>query len=112
MGNERPGEAKIVACILAEVTFKPRSVGGRAMMPVGSGYPPYLRSGLTHEDLAVRVNDVPSDAQLGQAINVTIELSYYPTFDYGALVEGMPIQLIEGSKVVAEGICKSPIITD
>lgn len=103
-------ETKVAAHILAEVTFKPYSAGGRPMMPVGSGYAPYLRSGLAHEDLAVRVSDVPSGAQFGQAINVTIELSYYPKLDYGALTEGVPIQLIEGPKVVAEGICKSSII--
>jgi hypothetical protein len=102
-------ESKVAAHILAEVTFKPHSAGGRPMMPVGSGYAPYLRSGLTSEALAVRVNNVPAGAQFGQAINVTIELSYYPKFDYGALAEGLPIQLVEGPKVVAEGICRSPI---
>lgn len=105
-------KTKVAAYILAEVIFKPHSAGGRSMMPVGSGYAPYLRSGLTPEDLAVRVNNIPSGAQFGQAINVTIELSYYPKLNYGALAESVPIQLIEGPKIVAEGICKSPIITD
>lgn len=103
-------ETKVAAHILAEVTFKPHSAGGRAAIPIGSGYAPYLRSGLTHEDLAVRIN-VPSGTQFDQAINITIELSYYPKRDYGALAEGVPIQLMEGPKIIAEGICKSPIIT-
>ncbi len=81
------------------------------MMPIGSGYAPYLRSGLVAEDVAVRVNNIPTGADFGQAISVLIELSYYPQQDYGALAEGVPIQLIEGPKVVAEGICKSGIIT-
>lgn len=81
------------------------------MMPVGSGYAPYLRSGLAAEDLAVRVNDVPAGADFGQTITVTIELSYYPKLDYGALAAGVPFQLIEGPKIVAEGVCKSAIIT-
>lgn len=104
-------ETKTTAYVLAEVTFKPHSAGGRPMMPVGSGYAPYLRSGLANDDLAVRVNNVPDGAQFGQAISVTIELSYFPKFDYGALADGVPIQLIEGPKVVAEGMCKSSIIT-
>ena len=80
-------------------------------MPVGSGYAPYLRSALVAEDLAVRVNDVPVGADFGQTISVLIELSYYPQQDYGNLTDGVPIQLIEGSKTVAEGTCKSRIIT-
>lgn len=104
-------ETKGEAYILAEVTFKPHSAGGRPMMPVGNGYAPYLRSALISEDLAVRLNNVPAGAQFNQAINVTIELSYYPKLNYGMLTEGVSIQLIEGPKIVAEGICKSSIIT-
>lgn len=82
------------------------------MMPVGSGYAPYLRSALADEDLAVRVNNIPVGADFGQTISVLIELSYYPQQDYGMLADGVPIQLIEGPKIVAEGICKSGIITE
>ena len=105
-----PNDIKIAAYVIAEVTFKPHSQGGRPIMPVGSGYAPYLRSSLAGEDLAVRVNNVPDGAQFGESITVSIELSYFPQFDYGALAEGVPIQLIEGPKVVAEGVCKSAII--
>lgn len=42
---------------------------------------------------------------------VTLELSYFAQLDYGALAEGVPFELIEGPKVVAEGVCKSKIIT-
>lgn len=80
-------------------------------MPVGSGYAPYLRTGLVPDDLAVRLNDVPSGAEFGAAITVMIELTYFPQLDYGPLADGVPIMLIEGPKVIAEGICKSPIIT-
>jgi hypothetical protein len=104
-------DSKLVAHVLAEVAFKPHNAGGRPMMPVGSGYAPYLRSEVTAEDLAVRVNNVPAGADFGQTISVSIELSYYPQQDYGPLVDGVPIQLIEGPKVVAEGVCKSAIIT-
>lgn len=102
-------DIKVAAHVLAEVTFKAHAAGGRPMMPVGSGYAPYLRSSLVGEDLAVRVNNVPVGADFGQTISVSIELSYYPQQDYGALAEGVAIQLIEGPKIVAEGVCKSGI---
>jgi hypothetical protein len=97
--------------IKAELIFKPYSQGGRPLMPVGSGYAPYLRSNLVSDDLAVRVNNIPDNAQFGEAINVTLELSYFPQLDYGPLADGVPIMLIEGPKVIAEGCCKSSIIT-
>lgn len=99
-----------VTHVVAEVTFKPHSEGGRPLMPVGNGYAPYLRTQLTDQDLAVRINQVPDGAEHGDTIRVSIELSYYPKFDYGNLIEGTPIQLIEGPKVVAEGRCLSGII--
>lgn len=80
-------------------------------MPVGSGYAPYIRTDLVPDDLAVRVNNVPDGAQFGEAITVTLELSYFPQLDYGQLVDGILIKLIEGPKVVAEGVCKSSIVT-
>ena len=81
------------------------------MMPIGNGYAPYIRSARASEDLAVRVNNIPEGAQFGQRIMVTLELSYFAQLDYGALAEGVPFELIEGPKVVAEGVCKSKIIT-
>lgn len=106
-----PTQTRKAAHIVAEVTFKPYDQGGRSVMPVGSGYAPYLRTGLVPDDLAVRVNNVPAGAEFGAAIMVTIELTYYPQLDYGPLADGVPIMLVEGPKVIAEGICKSPIIT-
>ena len=105
-----PTQTTKAAHIVAEVTFKPHNQGGRPLMPVGSGYAPYLRTSLVSEDLAVRVNEVPSGADFGQVISVLIELSYHPQQDYGALADGVPIQLIEGPKIVAEGVCKSGIV--
>jgi len=99
------------AHVIAEVTFKPYTEGGRALMPVGDGYAPYLRTKLVDQDLAVRVNEVPDGARHGEAIRVSIELSYYPKFDCGNLSKGTPIQLIEGPKVVAEGRCLSGIVS-
>ncbi len=81
-------------------------------MPVGNGYAPYLRTGLVPDDLAVRVNDVPIGAAFGTAITVTLELTYFPQLDYGPLADGVPIMLLQGAKIVAEGICKSPIMTN
>ena len=106
-----PNNTTFAAHVLAEVTFKPHNAGGRPVMPVGSGYAPYLRSGLVDEDLAVRVNNVPVGAAFGQPIMVTIELSYHPKLNYGVLSEGVQIQFVEGPKVVAEGVCKSAVIT-
>jgi len=98
------------AHVVAEVTFKPQSEGGRPLMPLGDGYAPYLRTQLTDRDLAVRINKVPDGAKHGDTIRVIIELSYYPKFDYGNLTEGTSIQLIEGPRIVAEGRCLSGII--
>jgi hypothetical protein len=106
-----PNQATKAAHVVAEITFKPHSQGGRPLMPVGSGYAPYLRTGLVPDDLTVRVNDVPVGAEFGAAITVTLELTYFPQLDYGPLADGVPIMLIEGPKVIAEGFCKSPIIT-
>lgn len=78
-------------------------------MPLGSGYAPQLRFEGAREALAVRVNDVPADACFGQAIAVHIELSYHPQMDYGALAPGVRFQLLEGPKVVADGVCRSAI---
>ena len=66
------------AHILAELNFRPPEAGGRPVMPVGSGYAPHLRFDSLREALAVRVSDVPDDASFGQAITVSIELSYHP----------------------------------
>ena len=79
-------------------------------MPVGSGYAPYLRTSLVLDDLAVRVNDAPANAPFGEAIMVTLELMHFPRLDYGPLTEGVPILLIEGPKIIAEGVCKSSIL--
>lgn len=107
-----PPKTTKAAHVVAEVTFKPYNQGGRPLMPVGSGYAPYLRTNLVQEDLAVRVNDVPFGAEFGAAITVTLELTYFPQLDYGPLADGVPIMLIEGPKIIAEGICKSSIITN
>jgi len=80
-------------------------------MPVGSGYAPYLRTGLVAEDLAVRINEVPSGAMFGEFVVVSIELIYHPRIDYGHLTDGVPIQLIEGTKVVAVGFCRSEMVS-
>jgi len=96
--------------VLADVIFVPYGEGGRIVMPVGSGYAPYLRSQFMSEDLAVRINNIPAGAQFGQVIRVAIELTYYPAIDYGPLAEGVTIYLIEGPKVVARGNCRSSII--
>ena len=79
-------------------------------MPVGSGYAPYLRTGLIPDDLAVRVNDLPVTAVFGQPITAKLELCYYPKIDYGGLKKGVPIELVEGPKIVARGHCKSGLL--
>lgn len=104
------GSMKKPACILVEVTFKPPNQGGRVVMPMGSGYAPYLRCTALDEDLAVRVNDVPDGARFGERITVSLELTYHPAVNYGALAPGVAFQLLEGPQVVAEGVCSSAIL--
>ncbi len=107
-----PSQVPKKAHVVAEVTFKPHDKGGRPVMPVGRGYAPYLRTGLVPEDFAVRVDNVPPGSEFGVAITITLELTYFPKLDYGPLADGVPIKLVEGPKIVAEGICKSSIITN
>ena len=97
--------------VVVEVAFVPPSQGGRQVMPVGSGYAPYLRTGLVPDDLAVRVHDVPVAASFGVAITVLLELCYYPEIDYGPLNDGVAIELLEGPRVVARGHCKSGLLS-
>ena len=99
------------ALVKVQVVFNPPSQGGRHTMPVGSGYAPYLRSGLVQDDLAVRVEGIPLGASFGDNIEILLELCYYPKINYGSLKQGVPVQLIEGIKVVAEGVCTSEIFT-
>jgi hypothetical protein len=99
------------ARVAVEIVFVSPSEGGRQVLPVGSGYAPYLRTGLVSDDLAVRVHDVPATATFGDVLTVSLELCYYPEIDYGPLKEGVPIQLVEGPRVVARGHCKSGLLS-
>lgn len=103
-------KTKKKAYIIANVTFKPHSEGGRGLMPVGDGYAPYLRSAVVKEDLAVRINGIPKGAEQGEVITVEVELTYYDKMSYGELSKDLPVELIEGPKTVASGICVSQII--
>jgi hypothetical protein len=78
-------------------------------MPFGSGYAPYLRSALVAGDLGVRVVNIPTGASFGQTIRVLLELTYHPQQNYGFLEAGVSFMLVEGSRIVAQGVCKSSI---
>lgn len=98
-----------VPFVMAKVTFRPPSYGGRISMPEGDGYAPYFRSESMSEELAVRVYEVPSSAKFGVPYTVRLELTYYPRLSYGKLSIGERFFLTEGPKTVAEGLIESDV---
>jgi hypothetical protein len=81
-----------------EIIFKTGEQGGRVQVPSGSGYAPYLRTGLTTEDLAVGLLDVPPTLRAGEPSLVTMELCYSPELDYGALPRRAPDSTARGAQ--------------
>lgn len=104
-GEDSPRKAYVDA----RVRFFRYEDGGRPQMPIGSGYAPYIRSQSLQQDLAVRVNNVPAGAELDSEVQVELELSWFPRFNYDALKKGVKFVLVEGPKVVAEGVCCSDL---
>jgi hypothetical protein len=95
----------------ADVRFYRPEKGGRAFVPVSDGYAPYLRAATLSTDLPARLNGIPSNGKYDTSYEVEIELSYHPKLDYSSLTEGSKVELVEGPKVVGEGIVTSKIYT-
>lgn len=68
---------------------------------------PYARLDGVAVELAVRVMGVPETARFGDEISCSLQLTYHPRVDYGALRKGVEFLLIEGEKTVAPGVCLS-----
>lgn len=98
-----------LSCVKAKVLFYPPARGGRLIVPTGDGYAPYLRATPCVDDLAIRINGMPPDGKFDTTYDVALELSYHPRIDYAKLKEGIRFLLIEGPKMVGEGVVTSAI---
>ncbi|SHO57934.1 hypothetical protein [Vibrio quintilis] len=90
-------------CIQSTVCFLPAPEGGRASLPVGTGYAPHIVIPEEGRYLAVRFIDIPQDIQPGQAFSVTLQLMY-PDVDYSALKKGVLFEIREGRRAVGTGV--------
>jgi hypothetical protein len=97
--------------VKSNVVFYPTEVGGRGCMPRGDGYAPYIKVANSIQ-FAVRIYDIPSNAQFGDHIEVIMELMYYPKLDYAHLQCGTTFTILEGPKVIGEGVVDSEIYSE
>lgn len=82
--------------------MKSEAAGGRHA-PFSAGYAPYLVVVGTSELLAVRAcNSVAVSP--GESAEVPFELMYFPKLDYGGLRTGERVSLVEGPRIVGEGV--------
>ena len=95
--------------VRAKVIFYPPIRGGRVCVPMGDGYAPYLRVASAAGDLAIRVDGLPSNGMFDMEYEVRLELTYHPRISYFNLEEGTRFLLIEGPKVIGEGVVWSAI---
>ena len=96
----RPAHCKV------RLQFFTPEQGGRPQVPTGDGYAPYAR--VAGNDLPVRLVGMPGDGKYETEYEVLLELTYHPSLDYSALAAGTRFELIEGPRVVAQGIVVSP----
>ncbi|MGI0120342.1 hypothetical protein [Zooshikella sp. RANM57] len=80
----------------AEITIFPPENGGRASMPVSSGYSPYACSPTGQEYLPIIFHDVPPSAAFDIKFEAIIELRYPNNLDYKFLTSGEGFDLVEG----------------
>jgi hypothetical protein len=93
--------------VKAQITFYEHERGGRPFVPIRDGYAPYLRVEGSIVDLPVRVIGMPLNGRFGVAHQVELELMYPSKLDYGTLVEGCGFKVVEGPKIVGEGVVLS-----
>ncbi len=97
-----------VGRITAELTFLPRSQGGRISLPrlpwtaaYGGAYMPHLVAENDTEYLGVRFVCGPQPV-VGEPAVFELELMY-PGVDYSSLQPGVTVTVREGGRVVARG---------
>ncbi len=97
-----------VGRVTAELTFLPRSKGGRNNLPMppwsaagGAGYMPHLVVEGGAEYLGVRIVGGPQPVFDEPAVFELILMC--PGVDYSPLVTGVAVTVREGSRVVARG---------
>jgi hypothetical protein len=96
-------------CAKVKVVFYSPTCGGRSVVPINDGYAPYLRTACFAEDLAIRLNSMPSSGNFDTEYEAELELKCHPLIDHSPLTKGTRFLLIEGPRVVGEGVLASAI---
>ena len=78
-------------------------------MPCGTGYSPHFIVIGSEKYLGVRFIDVPINAKPNISYNQQVELLYPDTMEYDSLKEGIEFQIVEGGKIVGQGIVRENI---
>jgi translation elongation factor EF-Tu-like GTPase len=91
--------------IIAEVKFFSAEEGGRKQPLILSiGYMPHFRIVGDSEYLGVKFIEAPEGIVITQeAINIKVQLIYYPDVSYQKLVSGESFEIMEGPRVVGKG---------
>jgi hypothetical protein len=100
MAEEHPLYAEL------EIAFLRPEEGGRAQAPLldNQKYRPHLRVSPDNTMLGVEFVDGPDGpTPSGVLIHATVRFLYVPGVDYSALKVGAPIEVVEGTSVVARG---------
>jgi hypothetical protein len=72
-------------------------------MPINDGYAPYLKIPMSTDDLPIRIYGLPPDGVFDRDYEIDVELTYHPKVNYGALIQGVKFELVEGPKIVGYG---------
>lgn len=88
----------------ARVLFNLPEEGGRPAVPIGDGYAPYLRVDGLAQDVAIRINGMPSqNGRYEVFYEVDIEVMYPSEPICAALSVLRGFSLIEGAKTIGVG---------
>ena len=85
----------------AEITFTLPIEGGFSRPPV-SGVRPQISAGDIFTSCVVRSTDGQEEFPLGAVVAVEIEVLFWDEYE-NKFVEGMPVILHDGSRIVAQG---------
>jgi translation elongation factor EF-Tu-like GTPase len=88
--------------VLIGLSMKPEQAGGRHA-PFTAGYAPHLVVVGTTDLLGVRAQNAFAVSP-GDKAEVSFELMYFPNVNYGRLLTGARVDLVEGPHVVGEGM--------
>ncbi|MDH5231295.1 MAG: hypothetical protein OEZ58_20130 [Gammaproteobacteria bacterium] len=90
--------------VIAEILLFSEIRGGRACMPVDSGYSPYVVVEGDSEFIDVIFIDVPEDAKPDSTFRQKIEIRYPNFVDLNLFKNGNGFQIFEGRKLIGNGV--------